>query len=129
MLNNQDINLPPNEVTTLERTYTFNQIHDAHNIPNNIEEINIFQLFTHAHEHMTRFDIYVNHSDGTENLVYTALDWEHPPILQLNQPLVLTPGMGLKLTCTFDNWTDDYLHFGLLSTDEMMILFGYFYTD
>ena len=78
---------------------------------------------------MIRFDIEVGYSDGTTDLVYTALDWEHPPILQLYDPLVLTQGMGIKLTATYDNWTDDYLQFGLLSTDEMMILFGYFYTD
>ena len=129
MLSNQNFSLPPNELTTVERTYSFNQIQNAHNVPNNIEEIKIFQLFTHAHEHMTRFDIHVVESGESDNLVYTALDWEHPPILQLNEPIILTSGMGLKLTCTFDNWTDDYLEFGLLSTDEMMILFGYFYTD
>ena len=129
ILNNQNFNLPPNEVTSVERTYNFDQIRNIHDLDNTIEEIKIFQLFTHAHEHMTRFDIEVSNSDGSTTLVYTALDWEHPPILQLNDPLILTPGMGLKLTCTFDNWTDDYLQFGLLSTDEMMILFGYFYTD
>ena len=129
MLNNQNFNLPPNEITTVERTYTFSQIRISHDIPNDINEIKIFQLFSHAHQHLIRFDIEVEYADGTTDLVYTALDWEHPPILQLYDPLVLTQGMGIKLTATYDNWTDDYLQFGLLSTDEMMILFGYFYTD
>ena len=129
MLNNQNFNLPPNEITTVERTYTFSQIRNSHDIPNDINEIKIFQLFSHAHQHLIRFDIEVGYSDGTTDLVYTALDWEHPPILQLYDPLVLTQGMGIKLTATYDNWTDDDLQFGLLSTDEMMILFGYFYTD
>jgi len=129
MLNNQNFNLPPNEITTVERTYTFSQIRISHDIPNDINEIKIFQLFSHAHQHLIRFDIEVEYTDGTTDLVYTALDWEHPPILQLYDPLVLTQGMGIKLTATYDNWTDDYLQFGLLSTDEMMILFGYFYTD
>jgi hypothetical protein len=121
--------LPPNEITAVERTYTFSQIRDSHNIPNNINEIKVFQLFSHAHQHMTRFDVEVEYANETSELVYTALDWEHPPILQLQNPLILTSGMGLKITATYDNWTDDYLQFGLLSTDEMMILFGYFYTD
>ena len=129
MLNNQNFNLPPNEITTVERTYTFSQIRISHDIPNDINEIKVFQLFSHAHQHLIRFDIEVGYADGTTDLVYTALDWEHPPILQLYDPLVLTQGMGIKLTATYDNWTDDYLQFGLLSTDEMMILFGYFYTD
>jgi len=129
MLNNQNFSLPPNEITSVQRTYMFSQIRDLHNIPNNINEIKVFQLFSHAHQHMTRFDTEVEYTDGTSELVYTALDWEHPPILQLQDPLILTPGMGLRITATYDNWTDDELQFGLLSTDEMMILFGYFYTD
>ena len=129
MLNNQSLNIPPNQVSTVERTYNFNQIRSVHNLGNNIDEIKIFQLFTHAHEHMIRFDIEVVNTDNTSELIYTALDWEHPPILQLNEPLVITQGMGIKLICTFNNWTNDYLNFGLLSTDEMMILFGYFYTE
>ena len=129
MLSNTNINLPPNEVTTIERTYNFNQILNEHDLNNNTERINIFQLFTHAHQHMTRFDIELNYPNNTSELVYTALDWEHPPILQLNDPIILTQGMSLTLKCTYDNWTNDYLEFGLLSTDEMMILFGYFYTE
>jgi len=33
------------------------------------------------------------------------------------------------LNATYDNWTDKTLRFGLLGEDEMMILFGYYYTD
>ena len=129
MLNNQNFNLPPNQISTVERTYNFNQIINAHDLNDSVEQINVFQLFTHAHEHMIRFDIELNYSNGTSELVYTALDWEHPPILQLNEPIIITPGMSLTLKCTYNNWTDEHLQFGLLSTDEMMILFGYFYTD
>ena len=78
---------------------------------------------------MIRFDIELINIDGSSELIYTALDWEHPPILQLNEPLVLTSGMSLNLKCSFNNTTDEYIQYGLLSTNEMMILFGYFYTD
>ena len=60
-------------------------------------------------------------------LVYIAYDWQHPPILELDPPLSLYKGEGFKLIATYNNWTDDTLHFGLLSEDEMMILFGYYY--
>jgi len=33
------------------------------------------------------------------------------------------------LKATYFNWTDDTLKFGLLSEDEMMILFGYYYRE
>ena len=33
----------------------------------------------------------------------------------------------MKLIVTYDNWTNETLNFGLLSEDEMMFLFGYYY--
>ena len=47
----------------------------------------IFRLFSHAHEHMIRFDIELADNEGNSELIYTALDWEHPPILDINPPL------------------------------------------
>jgi hypothetical protein len=64
-----------------------------------------------------------------DELVYFARDWQHPPILHLDPPIDLDAGQGLKLLVTYDNDTDRTLRFGLLSVDEMMILFGYYYTD
>ena len=129
MLNNTDFSLPPGEVTTVERTYMYNQILSESGLDSNADQINIFQLFTHAHEHLLRFDIELVDNVGNSELIYTALDWQHPPILDLNPPLILVPGQGLKMIATYDNWTDEFLNFGLLSVDEMMIIFGYVYTD
>ena len=61
--------------------------------------------------------------------MYIAYDWEHPPILELDPPLTLEPGQGLRLEATYDNNTTRTLRFGLLSVDEMMILFGAYYVD
>jgi hypothetical protein len=124
MLNNTDFSLPPNQVTTIERTYWSNELG-----LNGDAQVNIFQLFSHAHQHMIRFDIEIIDIEGNSELVYTALDWEHPPILNLNDPIIITNGMGIKLIATYNNWTDDFIGFGLLSLDEMMILFGYYYID
>jgi hypothetical protein len=60
-------------------------------------------------------------------LVYTTTDWEHPAILELDPPIVLEPGQGLQTIVTYDNESDVTITFGFLSTDEMMILFGYYY--
>lgn len=115
-LNNVSFSLPPHQITTVERTYRTDY------------PINIFQLFSHAHEHMLEFKAEVVGGDMDGELVYIAYDWEHPPILELDPPLHLEPGEGLKIIATYDNWTDSTLAFGLLSEDEMMILFGYYYT-
>lgn len=114
-LNNQDFVLPANKVTTIEKTYSFSQPR------------NIFQLWSHAHEHNTEFKVYIVGGARNEELIYYSNDWEHPPILQLDPPLLLEAGEGLRLEATYDNWESKDLKFGLRSTDEMMILFGAYY--
>lgn len=116
-LNHDDFSLPPNKVTTLTKEYFFN------------EKMNIFQLFSHAHEHMTEFRVYKLGGQGDGDLLYISYDWEHPPILELDPPLVLQAGEGLRLEATYNNWEDRTLRFGLRSNDEMMILFGAYYKD
>ncbi len=116
-LNNFDINLPPNQVTTLSKSFTFGG------------RRHIFQMFSHAHQFMTEFRVYVIGGDRDGDLVYITYDWEHPPILEFDPPLTLEAGEGLRLETTYDNWTDRTLNFGLLSEDEMMILFGAYYLD
>ena len=130
MLNNQNLDLPPNQTTTIERTYSFSEIKDTNGLPNNIDNIYLFQLFSHAHQLMERFDVeFYNSETGEMQLIYTALDYEHPPILTLNEHLQIQEGDYLKISATYNNSTDDSIGFGLLSTDEMMILFGYIYYD
>ena len=116
-LNNRDIALPPKQVTTIEKNYFFN------------ERINVFQLFSHAHEHMTEFNVYKIGGTNDGELLYVSFDWEHPPILELDPPIVINSGEGLRLEATYNNWEDRTLTFGLRSTDEMMILFGAYYAD
>ena len=60
---------------------------------------------------------------------WLSYDWEHPPLLHLDPPLVLEPGQGLRCIATYDNWTDRDLTFGLTREDEMMILYAYYYKD
>ena len=130
-LNDNNINLPPHEETTLNKIFSANQILDSVNIdpPQGTTNLNIFQLFSHAHQLMTRFDILILHPDGEEELIYTALDYEHPPILELDPPLVIQQNQGLISRATYYNDTDDWVNFGIFSTDEMKIIFGLVYFD
>ena len=114
-LNNDNFVLPANQVTTLEKAYTFAQ--DRY----------VFQLWSHAHEHNKDFKVFIHGGERDGELVYFSNDWEHPPILQIDPPLHLKAGEGLKLEATYDNWENRNLTFGLRSTDEMMILFGAYY--
>jgi hypothetical protein len=76
---------------------------------------------------MTEFQVLIKGGARDGELVYVSYDWEHPPILQMTDPLVLEAGQGLTLKVTYDNDENVPLEFGLRSTDEMMILFGAYY--
>ena len=116
-LNNFDISLPAGQVTTLAKDFTFS------------ERTYIVQLLSHAHQLMVEFRVEVIGGAHDGELIYVAYDWEHPPILRFDSPLVLERGEGFRLEATYDNTTDQEVNFGLLSTDEMMILFGIAYED
>ena len=116
-MNNLDINIPPNATTTLNKTFVVDK------------KVQIFQLFSHAHEHMTEFRVFIDGGPRDGELVYIAYDWEHPPILELNPTLTLEAGQGLRLQATYNNDTNSTINFGFLSSDEMMILFGAYYVD
>ncbi len=116
-LNNLDISLPAGEVTTLEKDFTFSK------------RTHIVQLLSHAHQLMVEFRVEMIGGAHDGELIYAAYDWDHPPILRFDSPLVLEPGEGFRLEATYDNTTDQEINFGFLSTDEMMILFGISYRD
>ena len=116
-MNNLDINLPPNAITTLNKTFVVDK------------KVQIFQLFSHAHEHMTEFRVFIDGGPRDGELVYIAYDLEHPPILALTPTLTLEAGQGLRLQATYNNDTNSTINFGFLSSDEMMILFGAYYVD
>ena len=130
-LNNNDIELPPNQETTLTKYFSYSQILNSINIdpPAGATDLNIFQLFSHAHQLMTRFEILVLHPNGEEEIIYTALDYEHPPILEMDPPLTINPNQALIARTTWNNTTDNWVNFGLLSVNEMMIVFGLVYFD
>ena len=112
---NQEILLPPKKVTTLNKTFITD------------DPIYIGQLFSHAHEKMTEFVVRIKGGERNGELVYWTDDWEHPPIINYDPPIELNSGEGLELITTYDNPDNRFVTFGFLSTDEMMILFGWYF--
>jgi hypothetical protein len=112
---NTSISLPAGQTTTLEKTFTVSQT------------TTVFTLTSHMHALGTRFQIKVVGGPRDGELVYENTDWEHPAMLSLTQPIVLQPGQGLKSIITWNNTTNRVVTFGLQSTDEMGIIFGYYY--
>jgi hypothetical protein len=114
-MSNTSISLPAGVETTLEKTFTVNQT------------TTVFMLTSHMHALGTRFQVKVVGGPRDGELVYENTDWEHPALLGLAQPIVLQPGQGLKSIITWKNTTSRTVVFGLQSTDEMGIIFGYAY--
>ena len=119
---NLDLDLPPNQETIISKTFW---IDNEFGIP-----VNIFQLWAHAHKLNTQFKIFRVKEDvpNFRELIYISYDWEHPPVMKYNPPMALDINEGLELEATYFNNTNETVSFGLLSTDEMMVLFGLFYT-
>ena len=114
---NYDIFLPPNQVTTLSKTFYVS------------ETRHIIQMWSHSHEHTVEFRVEGVGGEHDGQLLYWNNDWEHPPLMRLDPPLTLRAGDGVRLVTTYNNWTDQAIHFGPLSSDEMQFLFYIYYTD
>lgn len=116
-LNNLNFSLPPHQETVVTSEFIFP------------ERRNIFMLTSHAHQHLKEFRIFIKGGPREGELVYYTNNWEQPVLLDFNPPLVLEAGEGLSGEAIYDNQTDRTLQFGLLSTEEMMIIFGSYYLD
>lgn len=113
---NYDISLPPQQVTTLTKTFTFS------------EQRHIIQLWSHSHEHTVEFRIEGVGGEHDGELLYWTNDWEHPPLYQYDTPLTFEAGDQVRLITTYNNWTDETIEFGPLSSDEMQFMFYLYYT-
>jgi hypothetical protein len=116
-LNNTNINLPAHKSTVVSAVFT----NDSTN------PLNVFMLTSHNHEHGVKFQIKIFGGPRNGELVYESTDWEHPLIKSFDPPIVIPKGQGLQSVVTYNNATNNTIGFGLKSTDEMNIIFGYAY--
>ena len=114
-MSNTSISLPAGKETTIEKTFLVSQT------------TTVFMLTSHMHQLGTRFQIKIVGGARDGELVYENLDWEHPSQIPFPTPIVLEKGQGLKSVITWNNTTSRTVTFGLQSTDEMGIIFGYYY--
>lgn len=114
-LANTSFSLPPRQRTTIRTVFPMSA------------RTTVLSLTSHMHALGERYEIRVRRANGTETSVYMNTDWEHPLQTTFETPLVLEPGDALVSIVTWNNVTDRPVSFGLLSTDEMNIIFGYVY--
>ncbi len=114
-LANTSFSLPPKQRTTVRTVFPMSV------------RTTVLGLTSHMHSMGERYEIRVRRADATETAVYVNTDWEHPAFTNFDTPIVLQPGDALISVVTFNNVTDRTIGFGLLSSDEMNIIFGYAY--
>jgi hypothetical protein len=114
-MSNTSFSLPAGQRTTIGRSFTVTKL------------TTVFALTSHMHSLGERFQIAIHGGARDGEVVYESTDWEHPQMLMLNAPIVLQPGQGLRSIITWNNTTANTVQFGLLSTNEMGIIFGYYY--
>lgn len=78
-------------------------------------------IFLSSHTHGLGVEFTIAPFDGVETgpVIYTNTDWHDPAIVQYDPPLVVPQGQGFEWTCTWENDSEDEIHYGLNSTDEM----------
>ena len=116
-LNNTNLSLPPGQRTTVTKDFTFDR------------NAKIIMLTSHNHELGEKFVIKIKGGPRNGEVVYESTDWAHPVKQGFPTPLALSKGEGLTSVVTYHNTTARTVTFGLQSTDEMDIIFGYYYEE
>jgi hypothetical protein len=114
-LANEGLTLPPMQKTVATKSFTFKK------------NTTVLMLTSHTHKLAEKFVIRIKGGKQDGEVVYESTDWEHPLIKNLSTPLELNAGEGLTSEITYNNTTSRTVRFGLLSEDEMGIIFGYYY--
>jgi hypothetical protein len=111
-INNENVLfLPASKETTIDYTRTFNK------------KTRIRQMFSHTHKTGKRFLVYKVGGTNDGELLYSSFDYQHPPYLFFDTPLVIEAGEGIRTLVTYDNTTAESIDYGVTSKDEMGILF------
>jgi len=87
---------------------------------------NVFALTSHAHARMRAVDVSLRQG-GELTPVYHNTDWAEPAVEYLDPPAPLEAGDGMRFSCTWLNEDDRTIRYGDLASDEMCIVFGYYY--
>jgi hypothetical protein len=109
--NDENLFLPANETTDIDYTEIFD------------EDTRIRQMFSHMHKRGVLFEVFKVGGSNDGELLYTALDYQHPPYQFFNPPLEVKAGEGIRTKVRYMNDTDRDISFGVTSEDEMGILF------
>lgn len=113
--------------------------------PKGASDVRLMGIAGHVHAHTARESVFLNHADGTKELVYETFNWAEPLFAQFDSvhqnpatgtvgrdgarsgKLIFAPGDTMTWECEVNNTTQAALKFADRAYDaEMCNVFGYF---
>jgi len=110
------------------------------------KEVRLMGIAGHIHAHTTQEDVYLNHADGTKELVYQTFNWAEPLFAQFDDQhqnpamgrsagadgsisgkFIIKPGESVSWACHVNNTLNTVITFADRAFDaEMCNVFGYY---
>lgn len=99
-------------------------VNSFHDLPDGVD---LFALTPHTHQWGRRaaLELATSSSDPDAVLLHESTDWAERPITVID-PITITAGQGLRLTCEYDNQSGADVSFGLGAEDEMCFLWAHY---
>jgi hypothetical protein len=121
-IGNPDIRLAPHAEGTLGPTFF--------PIPEELADVKFFAMT--GHEHKLGTNVQVATAAGASDVgprVYDVADWKwsEPATVFFDAPVKVPANGGFSFTCTWNNTTDQTVHFGESVNDEMCFFWAYYY--
>jgi hypothetical protein len=98
-------------------------------LPPDLAGASFFSLTGHQHELGKGMLFERLTADGESSVLYDPVDfqWAEPPTARFDPPLLLGQGEQLRLTCRFDNTTQEEVTFGESANDEMCLVYSFYF--
>jgi len=121
-LGDTNISIPPMSEATLGPTFV--------QLPSRFDGVNYFAIT--GHEHQWGTDVYVEVAEdagtpGTPVYDIPLFHWDEPETVTYEPPFTVPDGGGFKLTCEWNNLSDQRVSFGTSVDDEMCFIWAYYF--
>lgn len=123
---NNSFKLPPNRTTVITTEFPVGEYIRKHGGAG-AESMRIASMFSHTHRLAKDFLVLAKGGAHDGDTLYANKNWHHPPYKLFETPVTLAAGDVIVSQVTYENDTDVEVGFGFKSTDEMNIIFGYWY--
>jgi hypothetical protein len=121
-LGDTNISIPPMSEATLGPTFL--------QLPSRFNGVSYFAIT--GHEHQWGTDVYVEVAEdagtpGTPVYDIPLFHWDEPETVTYEPPFTVPDGGGFKLTCEWNNLSDQRVSFGTSVDDEMCFIWAYYF--